>query len=209
MHTPKRKEDRRVTRTKSAIREAFFAIACEVPYSKITVTAIAKQANIDRKTFYTHYSSIDEVLEDSARIRFEAASKDIDLIQLLRDPKTCTETFLRSIDSFYLSSLSAVSNAVINIPYEKEVACWKVVMKEHLLMQLPHAPEGAEESMDVLLDFFLGGIANAYTQWVATGKRMPIQEVTSLLCTCVSNGLIGAVRERMALRIAAAAKLQH
>ena len=54
-----KKADRRVIRTRSAIRKAFTDLLAETAYNKITITALAKRADVDRKTFYTHYSSVE------------------------------------------------------------------------------------------------------------------------------------------------------
>ncbi|MGB4440543.1 MAG: TetR/AcrR family transcriptional regulator, partial [Sedimentibacter sp.] len=57
-------EDRRITKTKTAIKEAFISIIKKKSAPKITVTEIAKQANIDRKTFYLHYDSIEDLVNE-------------------------------------------------------------------------------------------------------------------------------------------------
>lgn len=59
--------DRRVVRTKNAIRQAFFKLVDERDYDKVTVAALAREANIDRKTFYLHYASIDDVVDEIIR----------------------------------------------------------------------------------------------------------------------------------------------
>ncbi len=51
-----RKEDRRVKYTKLAIREAFLSLLDEKPLDKISVTEICKRADINRGTFYSHYT---------------------------------------------------------------------------------------------------------------------------------------------------------
>ena len=61
------KVDRRVARTKKAIEDAFEKLVAETDYSKITVSAIAKEANINRKTFYLHYSSVEDVLDSMTK----------------------------------------------------------------------------------------------------------------------------------------------
>ena len=58
------KQDLRVVRTKEAIRSAFKALVCELPYEKVTVKAIADRANINRNTFYLHYETTDDVLRE-------------------------------------------------------------------------------------------------------------------------------------------------
>ena len=67
----RRSTDRRVVRTRKAIREAFFKLMEDQDYHKITIASIAREADIDRKTFYLHYSSVsdlvDEVIRDEAQ----------------------------------------------------------------------------------------------------------------------------------------------
>lgn len=57
-------QDRRIEKTKTAIREAFFSLMKEREMSKITVTEIARRANINRKTFYLHYDSTEAILDE-------------------------------------------------------------------------------------------------------------------------------------------------
>ena len=60
----------RVVRTRKAIRQAFLTLMQETEYQKITITGIAREADIDRKTFYLHYQSVEdlanEIVQDEA-----------------------------------------------------------------------------------------------------------------------------------------------
>ena len=56
------KMDLRIRRTRSAIREAFVALMQNKEYAAITVTDISERAGINRKTFYAHYDSVDDLL---------------------------------------------------------------------------------------------------------------------------------------------------
>ena len=60
------KLDRRIVRTRKAINTALDKLLSENDVSKITVSAIAREADIDRKTFYLHYPSIDSLLTHRA-----------------------------------------------------------------------------------------------------------------------------------------------
>ena len=57
-----RRRDRRVAKTRSAIAEAFWALLGENEFAHVTISGIARTAAIDRKTFYLHYRSIDDLL---------------------------------------------------------------------------------------------------------------------------------------------------
>lgn len=57
------KTDRRVQRTNKALREAFRQLAVTHNYRDITVKQLTEVANINRKTFYLHFDSIDDLAE--------------------------------------------------------------------------------------------------------------------------------------------------
>ena len=46
------------------IQDALLELLQNTPYEKITVTALCKQSEITRATFYLHYNNIDDVLEE-------------------------------------------------------------------------------------------------------------------------------------------------
>lgn len=50
--------DLRIQRTKAAIKEAFLELREKKPIEKITVTELTRLANINKATFYLHYSDI-------------------------------------------------------------------------------------------------------------------------------------------------------
>ena len=50
-----RKTDRRTVMTKGMIQDALLELLQNTPYEKITVTALCKQSEITRATFYLHY----------------------------------------------------------------------------------------------------------------------------------------------------------
>ena len=59
-----RKTDRRTIMTKGIIKDALLELLNKIPYEKITVTALCKQSEITRATFYLHYNNIDDVLDE-------------------------------------------------------------------------------------------------------------------------------------------------
>lgn len=56
--------DKRVYKTKKAIRDAMLELILQYDYNKITVKMITDKANIGRKTFYLHYGCIEDVIID-------------------------------------------------------------------------------------------------------------------------------------------------
>ena len=54
--------DKRVMRSRKVMIDAFEHLLRAKPYEDITVTDIAREADVDRKTFYKHFGSIDGLL---------------------------------------------------------------------------------------------------------------------------------------------------
>lgn len=50
-----KKADRRILKTRAAIKEAFFSILEYKPVEKITVRELCDKADINRSSFYDHY----------------------------------------------------------------------------------------------------------------------------------------------------------
>ena len=59
-----KQEDLRVRKTREAIRRTFEDMICEMDYEKISVKELTDRAMINRKTFYLHYETLDDLLEE-------------------------------------------------------------------------------------------------------------------------------------------------
>jgi AcrR family transcriptional regulator len=57
--------DRRVQRTRDALRTALMALMVERGWDAVDVQALCDRANIGRSTFYQHYSNKEELLKQN------------------------------------------------------------------------------------------------------------------------------------------------
>ena len=64
MTAENRSPDRRVIKTKRAIKSAFAKLLSEKDINDITISDIAAVADINRKTFYNYYSGVHEVVDE-------------------------------------------------------------------------------------------------------------------------------------------------
>ena len=60
----RRGTDKRIIRTKKAIRTALFEITDTKDISDVTVSELARKAGVNRRTFYTHYASITKIVDE-------------------------------------------------------------------------------------------------------------------------------------------------
>lgn len=58
------KQDMRVLKTKSSLQQALLTLLKTIPLEKIKITEICREANINRGTFYLHYTTVEDVFHD-------------------------------------------------------------------------------------------------------------------------------------------------
>lgn len=58
----KKKEDRRIQKTRKLLHEAVVSLILEKNYESVSVQDILDRANVGRSTFYTHFQNKDELL---------------------------------------------------------------------------------------------------------------------------------------------------
>lgn len=59
------REDRRIEKSKQALRAALMELIVERGYEHTSVSDIADRANVGRSTFYAHYADKDDLLQDN------------------------------------------------------------------------------------------------------------------------------------------------
>ena len=106
-------EDLRIVKTRRALREALVELLEKTDYAKITVTAIAQTACVNRKTFYSHYRNVDDLVAEVIACNIEQLCHDAlddepDGAQGVIEPETLTTFFLEAIDNSFDKQLSVL-----------------------------------------------------------------------------------------------------
>ena len=81
--------DRRIKRTRTAVFNAVLDLMVEKDTSKITVLELCKRADINKSTFYLHYKSMDDCLQNCFQIIMNGIiniSKKIDYNEIKHNP---------------------------------------------------------------------------------------------------------------------------
>ena len=77
--------DLRIKKTKRAIRSAFAELIKEKPMEKITVKEIAERAEINKTTFYAHYETVYDMVDQLAQETVAEVISQINTAQNLLD----------------------------------------------------------------------------------------------------------------------------
>lgn len=184
--------DRRFVRTEKAIREAFLRLIEEQDFQKITVTAIAREADIDRKTFYLHYETVDAVAD--ALVREEAET----FVRLLRegsffDVRTADVTDLFfSLSAGPAPDLLRTRKMYEHITAEEmlekvEAALTEAIIEEEDRLDLAHAGP----YVSYCVSFFVAGLFAVYRRWLASDSDISLEEISAVANIAASSGVNG------------------
>lgn len=198
MEKTERKTDRRVIKTKRAIRNALATLLTEKDYNDITIKDIADTADINRKTFYNYYRGVYQVVEE---IENELVGKldiifgDINFKSYVEDPSNMLKKMnaVMNEDLEFYEHLFSIKDGTTLM--QKVVDTLKQKTKENFLRQV----KGVDEShVDILLDFILTGTIAVYHQWFNSDRTRSLDEVSSLVGNLAANGVSAFIKEHLA-----------
>lgn len=195
MAAAKPRLDRRIVRSRNAILSAFERLLLEKPLTDITVSAIAREANVDRKTFYVHFGTVDGLLD---AIAVDVVENIVDSVEkTLSSMKGDTSeralsaaaTFFRTINEALCNNLVLNRQLIENIPLDDFMTRLRVPL-EHEIAERGLLPEGLKDEMfDYYLAFLLSGIIGIYRTWALSDGSVPIERVSAVANDLTINGL--------------------
>ena len=183
--------DRRVLKTKRAIRNAFAKLTAEKDINDITIIELAAAADINRKTFYNYYSGVYQVIEDIERDilqSYEVLLGNVEFKQSMDAPYSLFERFSKLINmdpEFFgcLLSMSGNTQMITRI-----MRLLKDKTREKMVSQL----DIEEYKADIMIDYVLSGMLSVYQHWFASDRSVPIEEVTQIISTMSFSGINGS-----------------
>lgn len=185
-----KKLDRRTAKTKKAIAIALAKLLSEKEINKITITDIAKEADINRKTFYNYYSSVYEVIDDIENEIVSAFSKSLSEIDMKSDfqkPQIILRVLMEIIRQhadFYGRIFTAGANP--NLPDKIAAA-----ITERLKSEFEARTELDGIKLEIISTYTIAGMAAVYREWFRSGKAIAVEEVSKYCTELMLGGING------------------
>ena len=170
--------DLRIKKTKRAIRNAFYELIKEKPLEKITVREIAERAEINKTTFYAHYETVYDLVDQLEQEAVAEVISQLDTAQsLLSSPRAfvkeiytllsknqlCTELFSAPAMTQFTAHLrnaileKVKQDGIDSTQYENIGAVLVFIFNGIAGLQAA-APELAEAQLDTIATFVEGGV---------------------------------------------------
>ena len=174
-----RRDDRRTRMTRRLIRESFLALLSQKNIAKITVKDICNGADINRATFYAHYSDVYDLLH---KMEDELAETICTILKLDDTPSldltiaNCQSLLehIKAHEEFCMVIINTNSDTY----FQDRILSLIGEPTTSLLMQtLDLSPEDAR----LTLIYQFAGYFAIIREWIAHGMTRPIKDMAKLM----------------------------
>ncbi len=181
----KHQDDLRYQKTERLIQQTFRELMGEMDYLQISIQKLADRAQINRKTFYLHYSSIDELLLKMQKDIIEEFLAPIQGAKLPGDlEKVVRNCYVASENADAMNEKILCSKGRFPVenspPSPREMELFDGNYQEYTRQEQPY-----------LLTFVNMSLGAIYRHWVETGRREPMEDMIRLTIRLISCGLGG------------------
>lgn len=196
MYGPIDKEvvDKRCIKTRKAIKTALVKLMAEKELSSITITEIAEAAEINRKTFYTHYRDIYDILdeiEDNLIKKLFHILDNADILKSMYDPYPLFRELTMEINKdleFYKLLLQSQD-------YYSLLDKIQGIFKKRYLELSEDTSNPDRELMPYIIDFISSGITSVYKEWFASERNISLEQLSKSLSLLIGSGLNAALEK--------------
>jgi len=176
------KADRRILKTKKAIYEALVELMQKKKLNSITVTELAAQADINRKTFYTYYSTVNDVLDEGIN-ELITSLKDL-LCAMSEDYNMFSPQTLFAFLNTIMSDADIARNLLFNrLQKALQETLLKELIDKDIKMNVP------SEQYPLISNFVAGGMVSAYYEWIINPDGITLDEMARTLTTLIISGV--------------------
>lgn len=178
-----KKEDRRITKTRTSIKKAFIELLKRNPQKEPSVQDISKEANINRSTFYAHYADIftlreefEDDLIDEIKLLFENPSKK-ELGEETTQDLWVYKFFYFMKENQYICNILFMDNYNSKFTTKLTQALHQEVMKTIPESSKQHHVINANEYLSTFIAYGLVGIMR---KWVLEGGIHSAEEIIEM-----------------------------
>lgn len=183
-----KRTDRRIEKTIKATETAYFELLSEKKNDRITITELADRANIDRKTFYLHYNSVDDVIDRHSRAtvaRIMAELENKGFFNDVLDVSVFFETVL-AVREEELQEFEVLQDPEIT------ALAWRHAennLKDMLSDIAYRFFDEPDSEMELSIKFYTAGIMSIFVSYIRQEIDIDPHELVRILSDLTENGI--------------------
>lgn len=181
-------KDKRVLKTEKLILTTFEQMIIEMDYDKITIRELAERAEINRKTFYAHFSCIEDMLDVLADRLAEKFMKNLKETTFFSSVHSAP--FIRALTETINQNFELYRKIIVANSYRFFSRNVKDIVKERLAAEPNILTERCTPAeFDFCIEFISSGIAKVYKMWFEDPRGVSEAEIAHLAGSMVFHGL--------------------
>lgn len=187
--------DLRVYKTRQSIKLALIELLTKKNISNVTVTELSLKAMVNRKTFYRHYSTVDDVYADIERELTEDVIKAFD-----KEHRTYFDVAdaLRHVGEMIKSNKRILRRITKHNPDLFFRGYIEVILKDetrHAIRQVAASSSVSDFEVEFLSSFIVSGIVATYVDWFKNDCKGDVEEIANTINRLAANGLSAFIPE--------------
>ncbi len=172
------KTDAQAARSRQWMVDALFTLMREKPFAQIAISDIAARAQLDRRTFYRHFRTKEDVIA----YRIRQLSEDFEPLLHRREPLRTKDLALR----FF--TLCGREKELLRLLYEHKLLPLLLYELNALFPEYHNRYHGAAgiyapHDEAYALAFHVGGFWNVLLRWLADGMEKPPEELADTVAS--------------------------
>lgn len=188
------KSESKYFNTAAKMDEAFLALLEKKDFAYITVKELCAAAGVNRSTFYLHYETLEDLLDECAQYLNERflsymqrdSAAFVEKLSTCPLEELCLVTpeyltpylnFIRDNQRLFRTSLAHAST----LRLEKSYAG----LLQHVLFPILERFSVPEEDRPYLMAFYISGLMAVITRWLDSGCEDSVERIISIIQRCI------------------------
>ncbi len=176
--------------TKNLIKQEFIKLLNKKSLHNITVTEIAKQCKIERKTFYYHYENLPQLVKEIFDEELE------DVIEEFNETLSWEESFI-SATKFILENKKVVKHMYesdYKVELEKYIFSISGEIMRKYVRRVAKDTKAQEIDIKLIAFFYQCALSSSLVEWVATDMKTDPKLITRRLGKLMDGNILESLK---------------
>lgn len=174
--------------------EAFLELLAKKDFAYITVKEICEKAGVNRSTFYLHYETIGDLLEESAKHIIDRfvdcmPQNTVDFLEKLND-RPLEELYLITPEYLipylnYIKEHRRVFRTTLEQASTLKMDEAYLALNRHIFTPILERFYVPPEDRAYMMSFYISGLIAVINEWLKNDCKDPVEHIISVMQTCI------------------------